>query len=260
MHRPDGPAVARATYDLWTGDFADLIARSPERNAAEKDDQQETARAWSANMTVTALMESGRNADAGRAAAAFLAARRMLPPTTPTANFEEEEAGLVLAAARETGQITKEDAASRAREWLAPWTADAGRAIDRYRAWIVYRALGAVTKDDAETSLAFAIPPVSLKETSIEGAALGNVYALLGRWDDALPHLERASRTCVPLEEIGVTVRARSQLAQAYEAKGNTQAACEAYGWIVDLWGGAKPRSVTAEKAAARRRALGCGR
>lgn len=45
---------------------------------------------------------------------------------------------------------------------------------------------------------------------------------------------------------------------QALEERGEKGRACEVYGAVLARWGAAKPRSVTAEEARRRARALGC--
>jgi hypothetical protein len=46
--------------------------------------------------------------------------------------------------------------------------------------------------------------------------------------------------------------------AQALETKKDTEGACAAYKVVLDRWGHAKPRSVTADQARERAKALGC--
>ena len=55
-------------------------------------------------------------------------------------------------------------------------------------------------------------------------------------------------------------MRAHLWLGRALEAKGDKVAACAAYEVIPGRWGHAKPRSVTADKAQERKKALGCER
>ena len=55
-------------------------------------------------------------------------------------------------------------------------------------------------------------------------------------------------------------VRANETLGRALEAKGDKQGACEAYAAVLARWGGATPRSTTAERTKARVAALGCSR
>jgi len=154
--------------------------------------------------------------------------------------------------------ISRADASKQRDAWLAAWRKDApGTDL---AAWLKLHAAPALTREDAAEALA-ARPssPWSMETSeSADDAAMGNVYVLLGRWDDALPLLERAVSTCAVLDDVPALVRAHLQLAQTYEAKGDVGRACGEYGWVVARWGGAKPRSVTAETAAKRARAAGC--
>ena len=119
------------------------------------------------------------------------------------------------------------------------------------------------TEDDAREALA-ALPvygplppfrPVTLVDVDV-----GRTYLLAGRPDDALPLLEHATRMCMVLHFPFEHVRASLLLAQTREARGDTAGACRDYQSVVGLWGRARPRSVTAEAAAERAAALGCGR
>lgn len=49
-------------------------------------------------------------------------------------------------------------------------------------------------------------------------------------------------------------------LGQVLERKGDQAGACEAYRYVLGRWGNARPRSVIAEEARARSKALGCPR
>ena len=49
-------------------------------------------------------------------------------------------------------------------------------------------------------------------------------------------------------------------LGEALEAKGDKDGACVAYGEVLVHWGNAKPRSVTADKARAHMKTLGCSK
>jgi eukaryotic-like serine/threonine-protein kinase len=65
---------------------------------------------------------------------------------------------------------------------------------------------------------------------------------------------------CHPLVDPFAFVRAGLALGQELEAKGDKAGACGAYQKVLERWGQAKPRSVTAEKARQRAAALACGR
>jgi TolA-binding protein len=89
--------------------------------------------------------------------------------------------------------------------------------------------------------------------------AFGMTYLLAGKVDEALPYLERAARSCSALDHPLTQTAAHLHLGTALEARGDRPGACAAYRTVLERWGAAKPRSVSAEAARARSRALGCG-
>ena len=90
-------------------------------------------------------------------------------------------------------------------------------------------------------------------------AVVGHTYLLAGRAAEALPMLTRASASCYGLRFPVEPMRAVRDLGVARAATGDRAGACAALRQVVDRWGHATPRSVTAEDARARLRALGCG-
>ncbi len=89
-------------------------------------------------------------------------------------------------------------------------------------------------------------------------ADAGRVYLLAGRVDEAVDHLRRAVAQCDLFTSTLDHVRAELNLGRALELKGDRAGACEAYGKVLAQWGHAKPRSVTADEARARSKALRC--
>jgi serine/threonine-protein kinase len=87
---------------------------------------------------------------------------------------------------------------------------------------------------------------------------IGKVYSLAGRVEEALPYLTRATADCGVLYAPFRHISAHYHLGMALEGKGDTRGACAAYQVVLDHWGNAKPRSLTAEKARARSKALDC--
>lgn len=139
-----------------------------------------------------------------------------------------------------------------AKSWLEKKVGESAANV-----WLHLDALAASTRAQAEAALAAAPPGVS-PATPLDWALLGHVYALGERWDDALLPLERATHGCFEFIDVPFYIRAHIELGRTYEAKGDLQHACEQYGQIVARWGGARPRSVTAEAARARLGALRC--
>jgi eukaryotic-like serine/threonine-protein kinase len=89
--------------------------------------------------------------------------------------------------------------------------------------------------------------------------AVGVTFLLGDRLDDAVRWLTDATGTCRALEFPFEHTRAFAWLGQALEQKGDKAGACTAYRVVDERWGQARPRSVTAERAREREKALGCG-
>ncbi len=93
---------------------------------------------------------------------------------------------------------------------------------------------------------------------------LGHTALGLGMTAAAIELLRPAARVCEVYSPIFGTdylfarVHARFDLGEALAASGDTAGACASYAQVVEQWGNATPRSVTAEKAKARQSALHC--
>jgi eukaryotic-like serine/threonine-protein kinase len=132
--------------------------------------------------------------------------------------------------------------------------------------WTNAYAAPALTRQEAEAALAkladFA-PLTSINFGPIDPLSLdgdiGHVYLLARKVDDALPYLTREDASCNVFWSPFVHMRATLDLGTALEAKGDKAGACGAYEKILDRWGKAKPRSVTADMARERVKALKCG-
>jgi hypothetical protein len=128
--------------------------------------------------------------------------------------------------------------------------------------WLSYDASLAVTEAEAREALSsgfdarvgHAVPDVN--------AQVGHLLLLARRFADAASRLELVAFDCALFRwdnsYIPVMVRAAYDLGQAREGLGDADGACVAYRRVLDRWGGAVPRSTSAEAARARSRALHC--
>ncbi len=136
--------------------------------------------------------------------------------------------------------------------------------------WIYAYAAPALTRDEADAALR-ALPeyvplsPVVVgmgfpsNDVGIPDGEVGRVYLLANRVDEALPFLRHAVAECGVFHSPFAHVHAALDLGRALEAKSDTPGACDAYARVLARFGNAKPRSVSADTARARRKALGCG-
>jgi hypothetical protein len=148
---------------------------------------------------------------------------------------------------------------------LATWVRDDATdgPVRDERAWLHLQADTADTPEEATAALAALGHPVTLRVHADAGLAahvLGRLYFLAGRFDDALPALEAATKSCDALLRPVEQTRAFEMLGEVREARNDVAGACQAYGVVLDRWGKATPSSVTAAKAKAKSAALGCKR
>jgi hypothetical protein len=101
-------------------------------------------------------------------------------------------------------------------------------------------------------------PLPAYRSATLWTAAEGHVRLLAGDVAGALPLLEQGAGVCLALSHPVERVRAHLDLGEAREASGDRAGACKAYAWVIAHYGGAKPRSVTAEQAKARAAHLSC--
>jgi serine/threonine-protein kinase len=173
-----------------------------------------------------------------------------------------------LHALRKAGRLTESEAAKMREAWIR----EARASLPARRAngiWVPFFARWAESAADAREALA-ALPAFSPMPPLVTPWARGDeaaVRALAGDPDGALPGLRAAVAWCGSALRDPVvsspgtlieTQRHRLLLGRVLEQRSDSAGACEQYATILSRWGHAKPRSVTAEAARARSRALGC--
>jgi len=127
--------------------------------------------------------------------------------------------------------------------------------------WVLAYGEGVRTHDDAVEALR-ALPKEHPLEDAMSRdvesyATHGFVHLMADDVDGALPFLERAARSCTAIHAPFWQTRANLHWGRALEAKGDTRAACAAYGVVLARWG-REARSVSASEARTRFTALGC--
>jgi serine/threonine-protein kinase len=245
------------------GDFvtAERLALDDQRRAAPSRDR--IVHAVPAFTLVRLYFEMGRDQEAARVAADYMS-RKDAWLVTALVDDEAIAADFVphmIAAERRGGLLTDDQAASQRDAWLRDWEGRTTPFFSRYL-WGFGRAPGVWSKADADDAMAHAPPADRIavfgSKSIVSDAHVGRTLALAGRWDDALPVLRRATHSCATLHWGMLETQTFAVLGSVLEQKGDTRGACDAYRTVISRWGHAKPRSVTAESATIRAKALRC--
>ncbi len=201
---------------------------------------------------VDLALERGDPAEATRIAGEFLRRRSAYRPPELAGDLVP----MLLDAERATGTLAPQALHSQMEAWRNDWR-------ERFhgdlppQAWVVGDARVVRTREEAAAALATR-PPLDQLPSGFHLGLVGRVSALAGRTEEATQLLSRAAGNCMVLDQPFEAVRANLELGELYEQAGDTASACARFARVVDRWGGAKPRSVTADEARAHAAKLGC--
>jgi eukaryotic-like serine/threonine-protein kinase len=248
--------------DLFAGDFEAAERHGRELMRAVESSRREDDHAWPVLRLAQVLVETGRTQEAGRIAESFLSRRDAWEPDPRVDDFAlaADATPLLLAALRGAGKISREAFVARRDQWARDWDRRIARPFRNY-IWLHGYAATVSSLEDARDALSALpryepLPPYRIQ--TLVDAGVGFTFLLAGQSDEALNWLEQATRSCRALVFPVEYVRAHYWLGQAREMRGDKPAACVAFQTVLDRWGEAKPRSVTADKSRERMQALGC--
>ena len=266
------PSAARRDAELTRelhlaelgGDFAiaERNARDLETAAAASASGDEGKHASAAAALVEILTETGRAAEAGQTARAFLVKRAawMLNPRGEDYAVAADVTPMMLTAEARAGLISDAELEDKRAEWLRRWKSELAPAY-----WFTLWAHGVAEVVESPKDAAHALelldvygPPRRFGPLVLARAALGRAELRAGKVDAAIASLEIATHACVALAKPVEHTRAHALLGEALAANGDKGGACAAYRVVLDRWGKATPRSVTADATKKRARALGC--
>jgi eukaryotic-like serine/threonine-protein kinase len=257
-----GPAV-RGTLAELRGDAPAAVEEARRYAAWANDRGQFMYNAFATDTLLHVFGEFGRPEDLAPIAEDFLNRKRAWTSVPRADDYAVaiDPTPRALRALERAGRIGEPEFVEREAAWEAEWR---GRepSLDPGYLWIYGQAGAAETRDEAERALARLplyepLPP--FRPYVLGDLSIGRTFLLAGRAVEAVPPLERAAHDCSVFDQPTGDTQASYWLGQAYEATARTAEACSAYERVLDRWGRAKG-SVTAEKAAARLRALRCGR
>jgi serine/threonine-protein kinase len=242
----------RANLALWSGDFAEGLLDLEQASQLRPAPTLAMAR-------VEALWETGQRRAAADLAMDYIKKAAALP------RFERPESDpmpQMLARAHTGGAMPEADFLAQRDAWFASWRARLDDEAWKTAGPVVWAMafVSPTSPEDARASVERLAsigppPPIANRQFWTNDGPIGELLRVGGRLDDALPRLQAEAGRCT----FDMTrVQAQLGLAQVLEARGDKPGACTSYAKVLARWGHAKPRSVTADEARARSRALGC--
>ncbi len=225
-----GESWDRIFLTILDGDLgkAEDLARLYDADLPPDADTEDHARP--ARLRINLLMEMEQMKEAAKVARGYL---DRMAAWTPYPYAPDPSMSMYEPIYR-AGEITKAELDERRLEWKGREAKRAGRSSvhNSWWTWLHVHGDFTETRDEALDALA-ALPkeddlPAERRPLALE-FALGKIYALANRPDEALPHLERVIASCESFDMPIVVLRARFYQATANEARGNVVQAKAGY-------------------------------
>jgi eukaryotic-like serine/threonine-protein kinase len=255
-------AVDRGDVDMMTGDFASAEGHVRALEALLASEPGAQAHAESQAILVRIAEETGHIDRARDIAASYLARKDAWAPPHRVDDVAIilDPIPTMLGVLVRAGALSPAEQATQRGVWLSAWQSKTSQAY-LGQLWISAWGMPASSRDDgvaAVDALAGLGGSPVFAPTIPTQAHVGRAYLLAGRVDDAVGPLRAGAASCTFLAEPVANTHGWHDLGVALEARSDRAGACQAYGVVLARWGHAKPRSVTADDARARARALGC--
>jgi serine/threonine-protein kinase len=272
---PEGAKVVKRKHDearlaALQGDFDEVLRVSLELEKTIEQDPNLETHLRPAMMSLEALVESGQRARAASLASTFLRRKDVWIAGAP---HELRESGAwyfeprMLAVLHREGKLNADEMArSLVTAAARPYW---DRPADDQRRWVLSSAIDIESADDARAALRTMPGPASAfvptsdfdhDRFAIEIGApfVGRALLLAGDIENTIAVLRPATALCGALDNPFVQTRAFLSLGEALEHKGDRFGACAAYKIVVNRWGKAKPRSLSADEAKLHIQKLAC--
>ncbi|WP_394833435.1 protein kinase [Pendulispora rubella] len=264
---PEASELARlrdsAELEIWTGDFEAALRITEQLERRVRGSALIEEHLSAALLSVEALREMGRGRDAALIAERFFRRNEVWIRGDALALISEYAKPSLFATALEHGRLTPE-------AWKGAtdlWEQNTRVKIDSFKRWVLrwgpavgsrIQATEAMLRDPRHE--AGSVPMVDNEPVNmgVLEAYEGHMRFLAGDVAGAIPLLETAARTCQGIQRGTLHVQAHLWLGAAKEKASDIPGACDAYRFVLQRWGAARPRSVTADEAARRSRALRC--
>ncbi len=235
---PDNPMRAKdeASLFILQGRSRDAIKSLSQWTAIERSSRYAKTHMWPAYRTGLLLLELQRPKDAVAVAEEYLQNKAAWLP----GDYADDWINLVRVEYFAKA-ITKNEFAMKRDEWLRAESRRSEGIFARALQWVKAYALAVTSPEDARESLAalaqFGPLPTGPLRSPDQQDAIGYTYLLaVGRPDEALPYLRQATRSCAALDWPIEQTWSYQHLGMDYEALGDPEGACEAYGAITRRW------------------------
>jgi eukaryotic-like serine/threonine-protein kinase len=243
----------RARLEFGAGQFARAEAHLREGSRLIQSDRNTLMRAKYASLLVQAHDEMGRPKVGVKVADDYLKRKELWQSSA----LSLSPTMVILRTLLHGGALSKEAFVKERSKLLTEGHGSSDTAPGTL--WFLTYAHRIEQREEAEEALRelAKLPLGSPPRTTVRlfSGDLGRMYLLAGRVEEALTVLRQEPRSCASL---GEGPSASLTLGQALEQKGDKAGACAAYRIVLEQWGNASPRSVTALTARAREKALGC--
>jgi eukaryotic-like serine/threonine-protein kinase len=250
--------VARANLAVLAGRFDEAQRIASDYDDAIDQDVGAAVHARAARLRVEIAVEIGDQPTALRVA------QRFLNRQTAWAGAPDGDTARMLRLERTAGVLDAAGYRAARAAFAEAWRKQATRVrYARGVEWLVTFASQVESKSDADEALdvlgGYGVIPLG-ERSPFNDDALGRTRLLGGRPSEAVAPLSRAARMCTAFSEPFLHVRDHLLLGDALAQTGDAAGACAAYADVISRWGHAKPRSLTAQAATTRARALNCSR
>ncbi|TKD03534.1 serine/threonine-protein kinase [Polyangium fumosum] len=255
---PEAAVKLRINLAILSGHFdeAERLAKDFDREII--GEPQEEKHAVPALALVRLYWEMGQDRKAGEVAEQFLSQRAAWGRPLMWRPWDDAQA-LLLKAKQRAGRLDAAAYEAARAGWEREWQ---GKEADPSVLWLIGTAATASTPQQGRDALAGSVlkrPHLHYPQADVSmvTAVLGEVAFLAGRYDEALPRLESAARSCTALDAPLRHTLATYRLGVVRERLKEKAEACAAYKVVLRRWGQADA-STTAKAAAQRATALGC--
>jgi serine/threonine-protein kinase len=201
-----------------------------------------------ANTLIEAYTESGDTAAAARVGEEFVGMLALCGQ-----GCVEHLAAAIFAKAR-GGRLAR----AQANAQLLGLYEDLAQRKGPASAWRLIYAYNVRSPEDAQVALSVYEHEHPVSDFDSTSLSLASTYALTGHSAEARGIFAKVGGACFLATDTRQMMTEHLLRGRLDEEDGNKPSACAHYAKILERWGHAKPRSVTADEARARSKALGC--